>query len=190
MIPNRIVLDTNVCLDLFVFRDPRWQALLDALRNGHLEAVSRTDCRNEWLIVLHYPHLKLNDAGRERATAEFDALIRCIDQSQGSSAAVLQRTPDLVAPIDAATRSPTIPTTTPATTQHAPLPICRDPDDQKFLELARDAAAQTLITKDKLLLKLARRTSRAGLFEIVTPQAWTANHAALVVASGATAPLT
>ena len=26
-----IILDTNVCLDLFVFHDPRWAPLLDAL---------------------------------------------------------------------------------------------------------------------------------------------------------------
>jgi len=40
----RIVLDTNVCLDLFVFRDPRWNALLTALNNGDIEAVTREDC--------------------------------------------------------------------------------------------------------------------------------------------------
>ena len=35
-----------------------------------------------------------------------------------------------------------------------PLPLCRDQDDQKFLELARDANAKCLVTKDKALLKL------------------------------------
>jgi predicted nucleic acid-binding protein len=170
MIPNRIVLDTNVCLDLFVFRDPRWQVLLEALRSGHLEAVSRTDCRNEWLIVLRYEHLKLDDAGRERATSEFDALIRCIDQACDTSAPVSPLPGAVVQSIDPGiATSPTAP---------APLPVCRDPDDQKFLELARDTGAQCLITKDKLLLKLARKTARAGLFEIVTPQTWMATHAA------------
>jgi predicted nucleic acid-binding protein len=37
------------------------------------------------------------------------------------------------------------------------LPVCTDKDDQKFLELARDANATILITKDKALLKLARK---------------------------------
>ena len=32
--PQRLVLDTNVCLDLFVFRDPRWTGLLQAMRDG------------------------------------------------------------------------------------------------------------------------------------------------------------
>jgi putative PIN family toxin of toxin-antitoxin system len=143
MIPKRIVLDTNVCLDLFVFRDPRWQSLLGALQQGALQAVTRADCRMEWLVVLRYPHLPLDDASRLLASAAFDALIRPIE--------------------------PTAPTQSAA-----PLPLCRDRDDQKFLELARDAGAEVLITKDKALLKLARRTSRAGLFRILSPEQWTA----------------
>ena len=49
------------------------------------------------------------------------------------------------------------------------LPVCRDPDDQKFLELARDCAATHLVTRDKALLELARRKSLATPFRIVTP---------------------
>ena len=42
------------------------------------------------------------------------------------------------------------------------LPQCRDPDDQKFLELARDGGAQFLVSKDKQLRELDRlsRTCR------------------------------
>jgi len=48
------------------------------------------------------------------------------------------------------------------------LPACRDPDDQKFLALAAGTKAHCLITKDRALLKLAKR--RYGLtFHIVTP---------------------
>lgn len=48
------------------------------------------------------------------------------------------------------------------------LPRCADADDQKFLELARDAGATHLLTKDKSLLTLAR--ARYGLrFHIVPP---------------------
>ena len=49
------------------------------------------------------------------------------------------------------------------------LPECRDKDDQKFLELARDGRADWLVTSDKALLKLARRRKLAHLFEIITP---------------------
>jgi len=144
MIPNLLVIDTNVLLDLFVFRDPRWNGLLDALRSGAIQGVTRADCRQEWLYVLHYPHLPLDDQKRQAAAAEFDTLI-------GIS--------------DAAARS-------------APLPVCSDRDDQKFLELARDAQAAALVTKDKALLKLAKRTAKAGMFRILTPQAWLQEQAA------------
>ena len=50
------------------------------------------------------------------------------------------------------------------------LPRCADRDDQKFLELARDAAADWLVTADKALLRLARRDRLRGLFRILTPE--------------------
>ena len=50
-----------------------------------------------------------------------------------------------------------------------PLPPCKDPDDQKFLELARDGGAQLLVTSDKALLRLARRRRLSHLFRILTP---------------------
>ncbi|MFT5532370.1 MAG: putative PIN family toxin of toxin-antitoxin system [Burkholderiaceae bacterium] len=146
MIPNRIVIDTNVCLDLFVFRDPRWHSLLAALQEGTIEAITRADCRMEWLIVLGYAQLKLDDATRERSMMEFDAMVNCLpDKAPDSNA--------------------------------ARLPLCKDRDDQKFLELARDAQASVLITKDKALLKLAGKTRRAGLFLILKPEIWVASGA-------------
>jgi len=49
------------------------------------------------------------------------------------------------------------------------LPKCKDRDDQKFLELARDGQAHWLITADKLLLRLRRGRRLDGLFRILTP---------------------
>ena len=88
MIPKRIVLDTNVCLDLFVFCDPRWQELLAALRDGSVEAVTRADCRMEWQIVLGYSHLRLDAPGQQRCSEQFDALIRCMPETTLDIAAV------------------------------------------------------------------------------------------------------
>ena len=136
--PKRIVIDTNVCLDLFVFKDPRWSALLAAIESGAVEAITRADCRDEYNIVLHYSHLPLDDSTRPQAAARFDALIK------------------VVAPAESGVR----------------LPVCTDKDDQKFLELARDAQAHTLITKDKALLKLAKRLAREGMFRVITPDKW------------------
>ncbi len=50
------------------------------------------------------------------------------------------------------------------------LPQCRDGDDQKFLELARDGRADYLVTSDKALLRLARHRRLSGRFRIVTPE--------------------
>jgi putative PIN family toxin of toxin-antitoxin system len=133
-----IVIDTNVLLDLFVFHDPRWAELLAAIESGEVQALTRADCRDEYLAVLKYPHLPLDDERRAQAAARFDALLQ------------------LVAP-DA---------------KHVRLPVCTDRDDQKFMELARDAGATVLISKDKALLKLNRKTSQAGMFRIMLPEAW------------------
>ena len=141
MIPapvQRVVIDTNVCLDLFVFHDPRWAGLLAAIEAGSVEALTRADCRDEYLIVLHYKHLPLDEASRAVAAARFDALIK-----------VVAPEPKLVR-----------------------LPVCTDRDDQKFLEVARDTGAEILITKDKAVLKLARKTAAAGMFRILVPEAW------------------
>ncbi|MDA8107237.1 MAG: putative toxin-antitoxin system toxin component, PIN family [Betaproteobacteria bacterium] len=51
------------------------------------------------------------------------------------------------------------------------LPACRDPHDQKFLQLALAARADALVTKDRALLELARRRTRPLPFRIVTPVA-------------------
>lgn len=46
---------------------------------------------------------------------------------------------------------------------------CRDPDDQKFLDLAYSARAAVLLTKDKALLALTRKARRFGV-AILTPR--------------------
>lgn len=56
----------------------------------------------------------------------------------------------------------------------SPVPRCADPDDQKFLELARDAQAEWLLTKDKALLSLAKKRFEGAGFKIGTPQQWLA----------------
>ncbi len=53
------------------------------------------------------------------------------------------------------------------------LPACRDPDDQKFLILAAGTGAHCLVTKDRDLLKLAKRR-HALPFHIVTPAGFSA----------------
>ncbi len=137
--PPRVVLDTNVCLDLFVFGDARLQPLHEALRAGRVQAVTRADCREEWLEVLGYPRLGLDASRRQQAAQDYDA---CMSRLAASSA------------------DPT----------GVVLPRCADRDDQKFLELAAETAASILLTRDRELLRLARRT--AAWLAILTPQDW------------------
>lgn len=144
----RLVLDTNVCLDLFVFGDPQVTVLDAALRAGQAVAITREDCRAEWLRVLSYPQFGFDEATQVGHAAAFDARIVCLRQTE------LIVRPDVR------------------------LPRCADPDDQMFLELALLGRATTLVTRDDALLALAKRTRREGLFAILTPQAWSDSHAA------------
>lgn len=48
---------------------------------------------------------------------------------------------------------------------------CTDPDDQKFLDLACQVGASALLSRDRAVLKLARRAAPLGL-RICTPENW------------------
>lgn len=92
--PPRVVLDTNVCLDIFLFGDAQSAALHVAMQRGTIEAVTRADCREEWLRVLHYPQLPVTDAARPGIEAAFDALVRCLPDELATAAAPLPRCAD------------------------------------------------------------------------------------------------
>jgi putative PIN family toxin of toxin-antitoxin system len=137
---QRLVLDTNVWLDLLLFNDPRCAGLRASLDSGRAVALSNAACREEWRRVLEYPGLRLTPAAVSAASARFDRQAQMV-----SLAARALPWPAL--------------------------PRCRDPDDQKFLELACAADANVLLSRDLALLTLARRTRRLGLFDICTPEA-------------------
>jgi len=137
IIPKLVVFDTNICLDFFVFHDPRYLCILEWLKEGKIHGLTSSACRDEWLAVLNYPHLPINDEQRPIAITEFDATIKIKDDF-----------------IYSAIR----------------LPLCSDKDDQKFLETALGLRVDYLVSKDKALLKLARRLSKLELFKIVTPE--------------------
>ena len=60
----------------------------------------------------------------------------------------------------------------PAAPEAEALPACRDRDDQKFLEIARDGGASHLVSRDKALLRLNRHRLVRARFAIVTPEAF------------------
>lgn len=141
-IPIKAVLDTNIWLDLLVFRDPGVAALADALAGGRLEAYVDDFGLGELDRVLAYPlgRISLDDAARSAALA-------------ACKAAAIAFVPP------------------PTTGMAIPLPHCRDPHDQPFLELARACRADWLVTKDRDLLMLARRIAPQHGFAILPPQA-------------------
>ena len=100
---QRIVIDTNVCLDLFMFRDPRWQALMDGLKSGEMEAVTSASCRMEFTLVLAYEKMQLSTQSQAAILQEFDQFIRLIDLPASTSE-----------------------------NSAIKLPLCKDRDDQKF----------------------------------------------------------
>ena len=51
---------------------------------------------------------------------------------------------------------------------------CTDADDQKFIDLAIVARAHTLVTRDKALLRLARKALERHGVRICRPEAWSA----------------
>lgn len=140
----RVVLDTNICLDLFLFHDSACAALAAALEAGQVEAVTRSDCRDEWHRVLHYSCVPIHPPQRPLMRERYDAQISLL----GDEAFDLEGS--------------------------ARLPLCRDPDDQMFLQLAQATGARWLLSKDKQLLKLNRKTVKLGLFAILRPRDWSA----------------
>jgi uncharacterized protein len=134
----RVVLDSNVWIDILVFDDVATRPIHAALANGALDAVIDARCLAELAHVLDYPHL---------ARRAFD------------KAAALAAVARLTVMNDGVGEAPNAP----------PLPKCKDRDDQKFLELAHAARADWLVSKDRALLKLDKRTSRDFGFRIAQP---------------------
>ncbi len=132
----RIVLDTNVVLDLLHFGDPAAAPIRRALLAGKATCCGNAACRDELAHVLSYPQFKIPEHEARRILDEYAALAEPCCAADGAAL--------------------------------PPLPQCRDPDDQKFLELAQAAQADLLVTKDKALLALARKSGRFG-FRIATP---------------------
>jgi putative PIN family toxin of toxin-antitoxin system len=123
----RLVLDTNVLLDLWVFDDPQVASLRAALEAGSLRALRSEDCDAEFDEVIARPQFGLDEAARHHLLARWSACSEPI-----------------------------------ARVSPAPL-TCSDPDDQKFLDAAFSARADLLLTRDKALLRLARRAEAAGV---------------------------
>jgi putative PIN family toxin of toxin-antitoxin system len=119
-----MVLDTNIVLDLLLFKDPATQPLKQALASHKIQWLTTPAMRDELQRVLSYPKIMARLAVTELDTAEvlqrFDAQARLVE----------------VAPKASVT--------------------CRDPDDQKFIDLAVLHKA-ALLSKDRAVLCMKKR---------------------------------
>jgi putative PIN family toxin of toxin-antitoxin system len=135
----RLVLDTHVWLDWLVFEDPGIVPIRNAVGTGRVEVYVDAVCEAELARVLA--------RGFAKRTLDAKAQAACIAQCRR-----------LAKRIDAAVPE----------AERALLPVCSDPDDQKFLEAALAAGAQFLITKDRALLAITKKRTRLP-FRILTP---------------------
>src|SRR5437868_12530287 len=63
----RVVLDSNIWIDLLAFRDPHVEAIRAALENGVIATLIRADCREELRRVLAHPQFARFDLDIARA---------------------------------------------------------------------------------------------------------------------------
>lgn len=128
--PVSAVLDTNIVLDLFLFRDTETQALSEALSRSKLVWLATAAMREELARVLTYPKIAKRMA--------FYALAA----------------DDILKKFDAGSRIVDVPIKANAT--------CKDPDDQKFIDLAI-AHGALLLSKDQAVLCMAKRLRALGV---------------------------
>ena len=133
--PERVVLDTNILLDLWLYQDPATPPLQEALAANQVQWLATVVMREEFRRVLSYPHIVQRMA---RAPLHADDLLQQFDR---------HATLCEVASKAAFT--------------------CKDPDDQKFLDLAA-AHRATLVSKDKAVLTMRHRMARIGVTVVRT----------------------
>jgi predicted nucleic acid-binding protein len=128
--PTRRVLDTNIVLDLWVFNEPRAEALRVSVETGNTYWLATAAMREELTRVLAYPQIVKRLTHRELPAS---TVLGHFDRW-----AQLQ--------IDA---------------PKAPY-ACKDPDDQKFIDLAV-AHNAALHSKDAQVLCMKKRLERCGV---------------------------
>ncbi len=134
---TRLVLDTNIVMDMLHFANIHTQPLQAGIASGQFACFTDTSCLAELERVTGYPEFGLDECARKALMARYLEFVRVRDAEGG---------------------------------EDYPLPRCRDRDDQKFLILAARCEAGMLITRDKLLLKLARHRHKPAPFAIVTAE--------------------
>ena len=134
----RLVLDTNIVMDLLHFGDRHTHPLKTAIQTGKVQCFTDAECLAELERVTGYPEFGLSNEKREALLETYRKFAQSCEAQES---------------------------------ENFFLPRCRDPDDQKFLILAARCHADLLITRDKLLLKLAHHRRIPPPFAIITAEA-------------------
>lgn len=82
--PYRIVLDTNIVMDLLHFADPRTAALAAGLDSGRLQCFTDGECLAELARVARYPGFGLDSAARNDLLERYRRLARQCDERKES----------------------------------------------------------------------------------------------------------
>ena len=127
---KKVVLDTNIILDVFVFKDPATIPLKAALESGTNQWIATQPMRDELERVLAYPQivprLAFYQLTANDVLAQFDKF----------------------AQLEAVALKASV--------------TCKDPDDQKFIDLAV-VEKSLLLSKDNAVLSMAKRLTALGV---------------------------
>ena len=127
------VLDTNIVLDLFVFKDPAATPLRQLIETKEIRWIATTAMRDELERVLSYPHilprLAFHQLTPSKVLAQFDQHIQIKPAAPRATA------------------------------------ICKDPDDQPFIDLAV-AHHALLLSKDNAVLCMNKRLLALGIIAL------------------------
>ncbi len=126
----RAVIDTNVLLDCFYWKNPEVEPVFERICSGELCPLRSEAVLREFAEVLGRPAFGLDDSRLESALQSWCALSVPVDETglEQVEAALTVR--------------------------------CRDPLDQKFFTLAVAGRARLLISRDKLVLKAGKKLRR------------------------------
>jgi len=133
----KLILDTNIVLDGWLFDDPRVSWFRSGAANHRVSALRSPLALNELRRVLAYPKLRLQNEKQAQVLEQYERDSEAANLPAGFSAE------HLLLP--------------------SGFPRCRDRDDQHFLALAFHAQAYALITRDRAVLSLQSRAARFGV---------------------------
>lgn len=136
-----VILDTQIVMDWLVFDEPSLAPLIAAVESRHLLWTATVAMKAELMHVIARGVAARYTPDVDRVLAAFEQHCRFVEE-----------------PVLSMVR-----------------PRCSDTDDQKFIDLGLGLAAAdhaiTLISRDRAVLKVAKRAAKLGL-PILSPAAW------------------